>query len=104
LRASSGGNADETVGDTGFLSVHQLAERYRAKLLSPVYVVKRALDRVEQLEPKLNAVSHIMAESAMRDAKRLTADLRNGRDLGLLHGIPIAIEDLRGRRQPDRLR
>ncbi|WP_454854806.1 amidase [Rhizobium binxianense] len=82
--------------DIGFLGVEELTARYRNGSLSPVEVVSRALERLEALEPRLNAVAHVMPEEAMRDAEHAAAELRAGKDRGPLHGIPVAIKDIIG--------
>ncbi|MBM7044672.1 amidase [Rhizobium lusitanum] len=81
------------MSETAFLGVRELGRLYRHGALSPVEATRQAIERMERLEPKLNAVSHIVA-TAMQDAERLAVDLRSGRDLGALHGIPVAIKDL----------
>ena len=81
------------MSETAFLGVQELGRLYRDGALSPVEATRQAIERMERLEPKLNAVSHIVA-TAMQDAERLAADLRSSRDLGALHGIPVAIKDL----------
>ena len=80
--------------DIGFLSVRELGARYRDGSLSPVEVVHHALARIAELEPRLNAVAHVMGEEALGEAERLTAELRAGTDRGPLHGIPVAIKDI----------
>jgi Asp-tRNA(Asn)/Glu-tRNA(Gln) amidotransferase A subunit family amidase len=87
-------DSGETKSDIGFLSVGELGSRYRNGSLSPVDVVAAALERIETLEPSLNAVAHVMRSAALEQATRAAADLRSGRDLGPLHGIPVAIKDL----------
>ncbi|WP_440411891.1 amidase [Neorhizobium petrolearium] len=81
-------------GDIGFLGVEEFAARYRNGSLSPVDVVAQALERLEALEPRLNAVAHVMPEEATRDAERAAAAFRSGTNLGPLHGIPVAIKDI----------
>ncbi|TCR82436.1 amidase [Rhizobium sp. BK376] len=80
--------------DIGFLGVQELGARYRDGSLSPVDVVEQALARLEDVEPHLNAVAHVMKMAAMRDAEQLASELRSGRDLGPLHGVPVAIKDI----------
>ncbi|MDE1992629.1 MAG: amidase [Rhizobiaceae bacterium] len=83
----------ETENDTAFLSVSELGARYRSGELSPVDVLAQALERIEALEPSLNAVVHTIPD-VMGQAERCAAELRSNRDLGPLHGIPVAIKDL----------
>ena len=52
------------------------------------------LERIERLEPKLNAFITVMADQARREARRLTNELSRGRRRGPLHGIPLSLKDL----------
>lgn len=69
----------------------QLVEQGKA---SPVELVDSTLERIERLEPKLNAFITVMADQARRDARRLTNELARGRRRGPLHGIPLSLKDL----------
>lgn len=74
--------------------VRALAARYRAGTLSPVAVVEAGLARIAALDGQLNAIADSMAAEARAEAAAREAELRAGRDLGPLHGIPVAIKDL----------
>ena len=76
------------------LSVTELGALYRSATLSPTEVLEAALRRQSQMEPALNAFAHVMADKARAEARQATVDLAMGRDLGPLHGIPVAIKDL----------
>lgn len=80
--------------ETAFLSVADLGEGYRNGSFTPTQVVEQSLARLAQLEPGLNAFANPMADLAREQAKQATAELAAGRDLGPLHGIPVAIKDL----------
>jgi aspartyl-tRNA(Asn)/glutamyl-tRNA(Gln) amidotransferase subunit A len=80
--------------EIAFLGVQELGRRYRDGTLSPVEVVRHALDRLEQFEPALNAVAQRMDASAIAAAERAAEELRSGDDRGPLHGVPVAIKDL----------
>lgn len=82
------------LADLNAAGVWAMAAGYRAGTLSPVAVVEAALERIEALEPQLNAIAHPMAEAARAEAAQREAELRAGLDLGPLHGIPVAIKDL----------
>ncbi|MDL2407811.1 amidase [Rhizobium calliandrae] len=92
MRASQ--DSFERKDDIGFLSVGELGSVYRDGSLSPVDVVTAALERIERLEPSLNAVAYVMRDAALKQATDAAADLQSRRDLGPLHGIPVAIKDL----------
>ena len=65
-----------------------------ARQLSPVELTESCLERIDELNPTLNAMVTVAAESALEDARRAQDAVANGREEGLLHGLPIAIKDL----------
>jgi aspartyl-tRNA(Asn)/glutamyl-tRNA(Gln) amidotransferase subunit A len=71
-----------------------LAQRIRAKQLSPVEVVDAVLTRMEKLEPVLHAFCTPTPELAREAARRIEADIMAGRSAGVLAGVPIGIKDL----------
>ena len=80
--------------ETAYLSVTELGAGYRSSRFTPVDVAEQALQRQHRLEPGLNAFASPMAEEVRAQAIRASQDLAAGRDLGPLHGIPVAIKDL----------
>jgi amidase len=60
----------------------------RARAISPVEVVEAHLQRIEQVNPKLNAIVTI-ADDAIDRARHAEANLTSG----TLHGLPITIKD-----------
>jgi amidase len=52
------------------------------------------LDRITTLDPTLKSYALLLADSALTTAERLDADRAEGKPLGPLHGVPIAIKDL----------
>jgi len=83
-----------TAEDIAFMSVSELGRAYRDGSLSPIDVVNAGLQRLEALEPALNAVAQRLDASAIAEAEKAAAELRSGLDRGPLHGIPVAIKDL----------
>lgn len=80
--------------DIAFLSVKELGEGYRTGRFTPIDVVDQALARAARLEPSLNVFADPMVDAVRAQARDATTALQNGRDLGPLHGIPVAIKDL----------
>src|SRR5687768_12973092 len=64
----------------------------RAGEISPTELVQLHLDRIERLEPRLNAFRIILAERALAEAKQAEARLKAGEERPLL-GVPIALKD-----------
>lgn len=85
--------------DLAFASIEEIARLFRKRKLSPVELTKLMLDRIERLNPKLNAYITATPELALAQAKKAEAELfaprgRKGRrDRGPLHGIPISLKD-----------
>jgi len=65
----------------------RLAELVRARELKPRELVELSLRRIEELDPKLNAIRVVLGERALADAEEL-----EGID-GPLAGVPVAIKD-----------
>ncbi|MDR7419242.1 MAG: amidase, partial [Armatimonadota bacterium] len=76
-----------------FLGVRELGRRYRQTSLSPVEVVQEALTRIERYDRRLNAWITVMREEALSQAAQAERDLRTDRDLGPMHGVPVALKD-----------
>jgi aspartyl-tRNA(Asn)/glutamyl-tRNA(Gln) amidotransferase subunit A len=66
----------------------------RNRELSPVDLVKKALEKINEENPKNNAFITVSAEEALRAAKELAREVIDGKIRGNLHGIPIAVKDL----------
>ena len=85
--------------DLAFASIEEVARLYRKRKISPVEVTKLMLDRIEQLNPKINAYITVTSEIALAQAKKAEAELfaprgrKSHHDRGLLHGIPISLKD-----------
>ena len=52
------------------------------------------LDRIQALNPQVNAFVHLAADPAMDAAKRAEAALMGGQRIGRLHGVPVTIKDM----------
>jgi amidase len=72
----------------------ELARLVRAKSISPVELLRAHLETIERLNPKINAICTLAADSAMAAAKRAERAVMAGDELGLLHGLPIGIKDV----------
>ncbi|MFH7594345.1 amidase [Streptomyces racemochromogenes] len=76
------------------LSIAAAAEAIRARELSPVELVDSVLDRLEQVEPHLQAYVSVRADEARRAAREAEQDVAAGRLRGPLHGVPMGLKDL----------
>jgi aspartyl-tRNA(Asn)/glutamyl-tRNA(Gln) amidotransferase subunit A len=80
------GNGSETIVE--------LSPRLRRKEISPVELTQACLNRIENLNPRLNAFITVTAESALAEARAAEDEIARGNWRGPLHGIPIALKDL----------
>src|ERR671914_882222 len=78
--------------DLAFAGVVRQAELVREGEVSSRELVELCLERIERLDPELNAFRTVMAERALGDAQH--ADGRRGAgDERPLLGVPIAVKD-----------
>jgi aspartyl-tRNA(Asn)/glutamyl-tRNA(Gln) amidotransferase subunit A len=71
----------------------ELASLIRAKQLSSREVVQAHLDRIQNINPKVNAIVTLLAEDALKSADAADHAVKNGEALGPLHGVPFTIKD-----------
>jgi aspartyl-tRNA(Asn)/glutamyl-tRNA(Gln) amidotransferase subunit A len=75
-------------------TIVELSLRLRRKEISPAELTRACLDRIEKLNPTLNAFITVTDESALAEARAAEVEIARGEWRGPLHGIPIAIKDL----------
>jgi amidase len=75
------------------ISATEMARRVAAGELSPVEVVEAALRRIEQHNPRLNAIVTLNPE-ALEDARALERRIGRGEAPGILAGVPVGIKDV----------
>jgi Asp-tRNA(Asn)/Glu-tRNA(Gln) amidotransferase A subunit family amidase len=73
-------------------TIAEIAAGIREKKFSPVEVVEVHLERVAEVQPKLNAFVHLDVELARRQARVAEAAVMKGNALGPLHGVPLTIK------------
>ncbi|MFP3986283.1 amidase [Streptomyces sp. E11-3] len=71
----------------------ELARRLRSRELSAREVVTAHLERVEQLNPRINAIVTLTADQALKEAAAADERLAHGEPVGPLHGLPVAHKD-----------
>ena len=85
------------------LSATEMAQLVREKQVSPMALVQAHLDRIEFLNPKINAFATINSGKALEDARQAEAALMRGDTDKPLLGVPITIKsciDVQGMRCP----
>ena len=74
-------------------SIHDLSEAVRTKKISAVELTKHFLKRIADLDPQINSFVTVN-EKALDEAKAVDQVVFEGRNPGLLAGVPIAVKDL----------
>ena len=77
-----------------YLSATEAAALIRDGSLSPVALVRNALERIEEVNPALNCFCFTYPEEAIEQAREAERAIAAGEDVGPLQGVPIAIKDL----------
>ena len=80
--------------DLCFLSATELAKLIRLKKISAQQIIRAHLDQIERLNPTLNAIVTLTAESAMEEAVIADQKIAANESVGILHGLPVAHKDL----------
>jgi len=76
------------------LTIAEASDLLRRKQISPVDLTNACLDRIEQLDPTVNAFITVMHDSALAEARAAETEINAGNWRGPLHGIPIGLKDL----------
>jgi aspartyl-tRNA(Asn)/glutamyl-tRNA(Gln) amidotransferase subunit A len=80
--------------DISNLTIKHVSKLIASREISCLEVVDATIERIQKLNPKLNAFITILDESARREAKHADSLINQGKYLGPLHGIPISFKDL----------
>jgi amidase len=78
--------------ELAFAGAGRLAQLLRGGEVSPGELVDLYLERIERLDPQLNAFRVVLSERARIEAEQAEARLRSGDERPLL-GVPIALKD-----------
>jgi len=80
-------------GDLTSLSLAEAAAKIKSGEVTSVQLTEACLARIEIYNPKLDAFITVMHEKALAKARQCDAEIKAGRLLGPLHGVPIALKD-----------
>lgn len=75
-----------------YLDASRLAELISLKQISPVEVVRAHLERIAEVNPKVNAIV-TLADGAMEQARVAETLVMSGAKTGPLHGVPFTVKD-----------
>ena len=76
-----------------FLSATELGSLIKSKEVSPVEAAEAYLERIPQIDGKLNSYITVTADRALADAKKAEQEIVSGKYRGPMHGVPIAVKD-----------
>jgi aspartyl-tRNA(Asn)/glutamyl-tRNA(Gln) amidotransferase subunit A len=80
--------------DLATMPIAEASRRIRARELSPVELTRALLERIERVDPAINAFLLVTAEAAFAEAEAAEAEIARGNWRGALHGIPYATKDI----------
>jgi aspartyl-tRNA(Asn)/glutamyl-tRNA(Gln) amidotransferase subunit A len=83
-----------TGDDIAYKSAVELTALYARRALSPVEAARALFDRLEALEPKLNAFCLVDRDGALAAARASERRWRDGKPLSPVDGVPATIKDL----------
>ena len=75
------------------LSGAQMARLIASKEISPVELANAYIDRIDRLNPKVNAYVTVCQEEALANARHAEEAVLRGDPLQPLHGLPLAAKD-----------
>jgi Asp-tRNA(Asn)/Glu-tRNA(Gln) amidotransferase A subunit family amidase len=80
------------MSDPTFFSALEMAAQVRAQNISVVELIDAHLEKIDRLNPRLNAYIHVDPERVRREARASDAIVSKKGPLGPLHGVPISIK------------
>ena len=74
------------------LTAQELIKKTTSGDITAETAIKASIDRMQEVNPKLNAVVMDLSELALENARRLDIEKSKGKKLGPLHGLPVTIK------------
>lgn len=74
-------------------SVLSMAKMIRAREISSAELIAAHLERIQQVNPAINAVTDLLAASALREPEAADRMVAIGDPRAPLHGVPLSIKD-----------
>src|SRR5262249_58408754 len=75
-------------------TMEQLAPQIKSGKLSSVDLTKAYLERIEELDPKVNSFITVTKHLALEQAEKADQEIKAKKYRGPLHGMPYAVKDL----------
>ena len=76
------------------LTIAEASRLIAARRLSPVELTRALLERIDALDPQLNAYLLVTADQALAQARAAEAEVMAGNQRGPMFGIPFALKDI----------
>ena len=76
-----------------FLSASELSRLIESREVSPVQATQAYLQRIAEVDGKLNSYITVTGEHALEAARQAEAEIEAGNYRGPLHGLPLAVKD-----------
>lgn len=83
-----------TPTDPCALTAVEAASAVRTGQISPLELAQAYVERIDRVGPQVRAFVAIDADDILAQAEDRQADLSSGREIGPLHGVPIAVKDV----------
>ena len=80
--------------DLAFYSIGELAKLIRKKQITSTELTEFFIPRLKKYDPVLHCVITITEERALKQAKLMDEEIKEGMYRGILHGIPFGVKDL----------
>lgn len=81
------------VSDLLSCSSLELGKKIAARQISSLEIVKSVLERIQQVNPELNAVVHLNEEQAISTAAKIDEDIKRNGSCSPIHGVPMTLKD-----------
>lgn len=82
------------MADVHYLTLSDVCRRIKSGELTSVHVTEALLTRIGALDDDLKSYVKVLSDTALASAERHDRDRHEGKPLGHLHGVPIAVKDL----------
>ncbi|MCI0785212.1 MAG: amidase [Chloroflexi bacterium] len=76
-----------------FLSATELSALIKSRAVSPVEAAEAYLDRIGQVDDKLNSYITVTRDEALEQARQAEREIAAGRYRGPMHGVPVGVKD-----------
>src|SRR5258705_10655417 len=76
------------------MTIDEFARGLRAREITARDITEQCLQRIDELQPRLNAFIRVMADEARRAAEAADRELASWGGRGPPHRVPIAVKDL----------